>query len=114
MDKLERIILIITGEKSEIHCLTDNVEINNKEVIGICERMRNGSWVAFNLKSYLPYHLFHFVSDLYNQFPDLIDLGTVYEHIRKYELWVMEENERVMKERMNMLLERLKKAASRE
>lgn len=113
MNVLERTILVTKGGETETNCLTDDIAMNNGMAMKICDQMRNGSWVTFNFKMYLPYRLFHFVSDLYNRFPDSIDLKIVGNHIEQYRIWAIGENERVAREKMEILLRNLEKAASR-
>lgn len=87
-DKLERTILIASSGNVERNILTDDREVNSKMVNEICDRMRAGSWVAFDRKYYRPLDLFWFVCDVNSKFPNLINLDAVYDYVRQYSEWV--------------------------
>lgn len=94
MDNLEKIILVATGDDVEIKKLSDSKEDNTALLNKICDQMHDGSMVAFGLRKYESYFLFHLVGDVYRMFPDLIDLEAVYDHIQPYEVWAIEESKR--------------------
>lgn len=94
MDNLEKIILVASGDDVEIKKLSDNKKDNTALLNEICDRMHEGSMAAFGLKKYAACFLFHLVRDVYDKFPDLIDLEAVYDHIQPYGAWAIEESKR--------------------
>lgn len=98
MYELEKVILVATGRNVETKVLTDDKNANTILLNEICDKMRRGSVAAFYPKIYEPCFLFKLVSDVYNKYPELVDLKAVHDHIQQYEAWAIEESGKAVKE----------------